>query len=101
MDITEVAHTIRKYYIRTGKVVPSDADTAMDWAITEFAEAKELLLARKADWVRNNPDDKEPFSKDRLAEELGDGIMMLLIAGYVEDVDPLQSMLDKLTKELT
>lgn len=93
----KVGHIIRVHYISSGKVVPPDADTAVAWAITEIAEAIELLLDRKEDWVRNNPGDKETYTPARLAEELGDAIMMLLVAGYVEDLDPLQAMIDKLS----
>ena len=78
-----------------------NVDEAMQWVETECAEVYELLLARKGGWVRNNPASKPEFSKEALAEELGDAIMMLLVAGYVEEADPLEALLEKMDRKLS
>lgn len=73
---------------------------AMGWINTEIAEVYELILDREADWVRNNPDGKPRFSKQELAEELGDIIFMVMLAGHSEGVDPLESMKNKMDRKL-
>ena len=87
---------ITEYYERRGMRWPATGDEALDWALTELAEAKELLLARKGDWVRNHPENKEDFTQQRFAEELGDLIMMTLVAGMVEGLDPLAVLEEKI-----
>jgi hypothetical protein len=77
-----------------------DADESLDWLLTELAEAKELLLARRGGWVRNHPADHPQFSSARFAEELGDIIMMALRAGMAETVDPLAALYTKIDNRL-
>lgn len=91
---------ITSYYTQRGLVWPPDADTALQWVVTELGEVTEVLLARKARWVRNNPEDKTGFSKDALAYELGDVVMMALVAGIVEGVDPIKALQDKMSRKL-
>lgn len=95
----QLAHQICEYYQLRGQKWPN-VEEAMMWLETECAEVYELLLARKDGWVRNNPANKPEFSKEALAAELGDAIMMLLVAGYVEDVDPMQALLEKVERKL-
>jgi hypothetical protein len=85
---------IERYY-EVRKLTWPNFKEAMQWMQTEVAEVYELDLARGT-WVRNNPDNKEPFSKERLAEELGDAIMMLIVAGRVEGVDPMLALQRKI-----
>lgn len=90
---------VQKYmHERKGFVIP-DARDAILWSQTEVAEAIELLMARKQ-WLRNHPVDKEQWSPERFAEELGDAILMLIIAGIVEDVDPTWAMMSKIADKL-
>lgn len=98
---THLAHRIVRYYFARGLVWPSDADTALQFLTTELAEAQELLLARKAEWVRNNPKDKPEFNKTKLGEELGDIIMMAMVAGLVEGVDPLACLEAKMRRKIS
>lgn len=86
------------YYMVRGLKWPN-TDQAMAWAITEYAEAVELLFS-KGDWIRNNPEDKEGFSKERFAEEIGDVIFMLLVACVNEEVNPFKALVDKMDKKL-
>ena len=97
MDYLELIK--REYKVR-GLKWPADADDATDWLLTELAEVKELLLARKGGWVRNHPGDHPGFSPELLAEELGDVIRMALVAGIVEGVDPLEAMVDKSAEKM-
>lgn len=97
MDIYEL---IARYYEHRHLIWPGNADTALDWALTEMAEAKELLLARQARWVRNHPQNEEPFSRERLAEELGDILMMVMVAGMVEGLDPIQALREKIERKM-
>ena len=91
---------IREYYEQRGLVWPADANEALDWAITELAEVKELLLARRGGWVRNNPEAHPDFNRQLLAVELGDLVMMTLVAGMVEGVDPLEALTSKINRKL-
>jgi NTP pyrophosphatase (non-canonical NTP hydrolase) len=77
-----------------------DVWEAMGWVTTELGEVYEQLLAKKSGWVRNNPDSKAPYSPESLAEELGDVIFMVMMAGYAEGVNPLQAMKNKMTRKL-
>lgn len=94
---------ITSYYQQRSLVWPTDADTALQWAMTELGEVMELLLSRKAEWVRNNPGehqyDEAQFLHE-LGEELGDVIMMCVVAGIVKGVCPVSSLLDKLDGKL-
>lgn len=57
---------------------------------TEVAEANEIYFAGDGrGWVRNHPENKPPYDKDRLGEELADAIVMLIRAGISQGVDPL------------
>ncbi len=76
---------------------------ALSWFNTELGEAMELYMAKPIEgrqWVRNHPEDKEPWSKERFAEELGDAIMMLVMMGLAEDVDPLWALHQKLQRKI-
>ena len=96
--MSDILEAIKNYYQKRGLVWP-DFDSAMKFVATEIGEVYEVDLARKT-WVRNHPENKPKFSKERLAEELGDVIFMLLVAGIVEDIDPFQAMLSKMEKKL-
>ena len=91
---------IERYYETRGYRWPS-AQEAILWTITELGEVCELLLARTVEWVRNNPDDKEKYSPERVEEELADAVMMLLVAGIVSDGAPLIALRRKMQKWLS
>ena len=90
---------IGEYYALRGLKWP-DTDEALMWVITEYAEVMELMLAKKGGWVRNNPDDHQGYSREAFAEELGDVIFMLIVAGMVEGVDPIGAMFDKMASKI-
>jgi len=94
-----VVEKIKEYYEKR-KLTKPNFDNAMKFVQTEIAEVYELDLDRSGDWVRNNPQNKPQFNKEDLAEELGDAIMMLIVAGIAEDVDPIQALLDKMERKL-
>lgn len=88
---------IEDYYGRRNLVWPDGAQAAL-WTLTELAEAVELELGRQAKWVRNHPESKERFSRARLAEELGDVLMMTLVWGMTAGIDPLAALTSKLRR---
>ena len=96
----ELVELIKKYYEGRDLKYP-DVWQSLAWATTDFGEVYELLLARQGGWVRNNPDDKASFTPEKFSEELGDVIMMLMVAGYVEGVNPIQSLKDKIARKLS
>jgi NTP pyrophosphatase (non-canonical NTP hydrolase) len=95
---TDLTELIIEYYEKRGLVWPS-FDDAIKFVVTELGEVLEVDLSRK-DWVRNNPENKPTFSKEALSTELGDVIFMLMVAGYVEGVNPIQSLKDKINRKL-
>lgn len=91
---------IERYYDARGLKRPSEWE-ALAWAITELGEAYEHLLAREGGWVRNSPESHpEVWDPSAFAEELGDAIMMLVMAGRVLGVDPLSALRRKLVTRI-
>lgn len=88
---------IRRYYAAR-KLKEPTAKEALLWAQTEMGEAIDLRMQLDGGWVRNH--EKEPYSPERYAEELGDAIMMLLKAGMAEGVDPLAALEEKLNRKI-
>jgi len=95
----EVYNLIIQYYKKRGLKWP-DFDNAMKFVLTEIGEAYEIDLSRVGGWIRNNPDAKPEFDKNALGSELGDAIMMLMVAGIVEGVNPLAALVNKINKKL-
>lgn len=88
-------------YFGVRKLVRPNVWKALAFADTERGEAMEVLLAKDNDgWVRNNPDGKPSWDQDLFAEELGDIIMMLIMAGFAEGVFPVTALLEKMKRKL-
>ncbi len=97
MDLLKI---IINYYEKRGLKWPS-FDNAMKFAIAEIGEVYEIDLTRYSGWVRNNPNNKPTeFDKEKLGDELGDVIMMIMVAGIVEEVDPLAHLVRKINVKL-
>lgn len=99
MNGNELTDLITEYYTARNLKFPNFHD-AMEFMHTELGEVYELDLARTGGWVRNNPENKPQFSKDELGRELGDAIMMLIVAGLAEGVDPLESLEHKIREKM-
>ena len=89
---------IRNYYKVRGLKWPT-IEQAMMWMQTEVSEVYEIIFAREEGWIRNNPD-KHKYVAPTLAEELGDAIMMLIVAGIIEGVDPLLALRKKMERKI-
>jgi len=98
IDPLVVANAIHDHFEGRGRLWPTIEDGLL-WIVTEIGECFELLSSKKA-YIRNNPQDKEPYSKERFAEELGDIIYMAMITGMVEEVNPLYALLEKMEKQI-
>ena len=72
---------------------------AMGWVGAEIGEVYEVLLSNGG-WIRNNPENHPPKDNNDLAEELGDVIFMLMLAGYSEGVNPLEALKAKMARKL-
>lgn len=81
-------------------ISPDNVWQALGFANTELGEVYELLLDREKTWVRNHPENKPKFSKEALGEELGDVILMIMLAGWIEGVNPIQALREKLQRKL-
>lgn len=106
MDSQSYLQRLIKYvWSHRQRVWPADIDEGIDWAITEIGEVKELTLARRGvergvQWVRNNPGDHPPYSKERLAKELCDVMMMVQIAGMSEGIDVIHELRKRLRNKV-
>lgn len=91
-----------EYYNKRGLTWPT-TEEALFFALTELGEACEWLLLKNPErrWVRNNPKDKATsFNKAEFGIELGDVIMMLIVAGLQASTDPLLQLREKLERKL-
>ena len=97
--LVDLRRAVSLYFDRTDKVWP-EAPAALLFAVQEIGEASDYLMPLLGDFVRNNPENHpEQFDTDGYGEELGDVILMALVAGYVSGVDPLAAMLKKIGAE--
>jgi len=97
-DAYIIASTIDFHFRGRGRVQPTVEDGLL-WMVTEIGECFELWSAQK-DYKRNNPDDKEAYSKERFGEELGDVVYMAIITGLVAGVNPLAAIFLKMKKQI-
>ena len=95
IDIVEAAN----YHFDGRKRVWPTTEDGLLWMVTEIAETFELVSARKS-YIRNNPENKEQFTKERFAEELGDVIYMAIVTGLVEGVNPIEAMFNKMKNQI-
>jgi len=96
MNLTE--QVIEYYKIRS--LNKPNIWESLGWAISELGEVYEVLMSWNSRWVRNNPQDHPVKTKEDLAEELGDVIMMIIAAGLSEGVDPIAAMRNKMKRKL-
>jgi NTP pyrophosphatase (non-canonical NTP hydrolase) len=97
--MSDLVNLIKEYYDYRDLKWPN-FDSAMKFVQTEIAEVYELDLAREGGWVRNNPQNKPTYNKEDMAKELGDCIMMLVVAGIAEGVDPIEALTNKINKKM-
>ncbi len=90
-----VESLIDEHHTRRGLKFPNEWE-ALAFAQTELGEVYELLLAEIPGWTRNHPERHEGFTGERFAEELGDVIMMVMMAGMARGVNPLDALAKKL-----
>lgn len=88
------------YYEARGLKWPSDYGKSMMWFNQERAEAEEIYLAKEGGWVRNHPEEAPEWNQERFTEELGDMLMMVIVAGLVEGVDPVTALRNKMKQKL-
>jgi NTP pyrophosphatase (non-canonical NTP hydrolase) len=86
-------------YAETRQYKMPDLWEAMAWVNAEIGEVYEVMLS-KGGWVRNNPDKHPEKGDEELAEELGDVIFMVMMAGYSKGVNPLEAMKAKMKRKL-
>ncbi len=96
MTLTE---KVKEYYEKRELKHPNIWE-ALGWATAELGEVYEVLMSMVGGWVRNNPDKHPQKTKEDLAEELGDVIFMLIVAGIEEGVDPIQALENKMQRKL-
>jgi len=90
---------IRNYYEIRGLKWPT-VEQAMMLMQTRVSEVYKIIFAREEGWAKNNPDKHKAHIASVLAEELGDAIMMLIVAGIVEGVDPLAALREKIERKI-
>ena len=95
----ELIEFIKMYYEGRDLKYP-DIWESLGWATAELGEVYEILLAQKGGWVRNNPENHTKFTDQDLEEELGDVVMMIMMAGYTRGLNPIKALKDKLARKL-
>ena len=94
-----VSDQIDLLYAAKGYKWPT-AEEALGFLATELGEAFEHLLAGKG-FVRNHPESKPQAGEwEGFSEELGDIIMMAMVAGMVTGHNPLKSLLNKINRKV-
>lgn len=97
--MSKLTEEIQEYYEKRELLRPNVWES-LGWATAELGEVYEVLLSWKQGWKRNNPEDHPMKTKKDLAEELGDVIFMLVVAGMVEGVDPIEALRAKMQRKL-
>ena len=93
-------HALIQLNFETMERTPPTTQEGLLWCLTELSEATEIAMGSDPKWVRNNPEDHEENSKDRLAEELGDLIYMAIVTAEAAGIpNPLVIMVDKIQKQ--
>jgi len=95
---SQLAKYVEEYFKARNLKIPTFFE-AMAWMQTEVGETYEVWLA-KFNFARNNPEAHPPFSEEKLAEELGDVLLMIMVAGLTQGVNPLWAMLRKMSKHI-
>ena len=97
-DSTDLVSLIQSYYEYRKLTQPTTLE-AVAWAVTELGEAMDHALMLSGDWVRNNPDD-HMATTEALCEELGDVIMMAIVAGITIGFDPISCLVCKINRKM-
>lgn len=97
--MSDLANKIEYYFNKRDLKWPN-TEKALMFSETEMSEVYELLLAEEGDWVRNNPEDKPEYNNEEFAKELGDVIMMVMVAGMVRGLDPIDALIQKMENKL-
>lgn len=97
--MNQLTEDVKEYFELRGLKFP-DVWRALAFLDTEKAEALELLLAKDGGWTRNNPENKAPWDQNDFADELGDIIMMAIVTGLAEGVDPIEALEKKMDRKL-
>lgn len=99
-DNSLTLNDVKEYYAARGLVIPNVWE-ALGWSATEGGEVYEVLLRKNQDWTRNNKAKEGiPYNSSDFADELGDQIMMLVVAGWVEGVDPIAALKEKMRRKV-
>lgn len=89
--------SIKRHFISKRRVRPT-VEHALGFITTESGEVWELWLSQFL-YVRNHPENKEEYSPERFAEELADIVYMCVIAGWMAQVDVIDTLEKKLAAE--
>jgi hypothetical protein len=81
IDQAKLIELYRGYFEFKGMKWPDTAHDAIDFAVTEVAEALDACLRREASWVRHNDRERD------LGMEIAQAIMMLTIAAEQDGID--------------
>lgn len=89
----ELLELVHSYFVLRKYVMPNP-DEALMFLVSEIGELADAMVHARKNWVRNNPGEKDG-SKEAIANEIGDVLMMLTALGITFGLDPLECMLDK------
>jgi len=92
--LTDLREIVNSYYRFRGYVEP-DASQALLFLVSEVGELADYLLHNQANWVRNNPENKNG-DRQALASEVADCLLMLVKLSDKLGIDPQQALIQKL-----
>lgn len=95
--VTWFEELLGEYYETRGLRRPAPEE-ALLWLVTEVGEAADEWMRIDKDWVRNNP--QPDYSPERFGSELGDVMLMAMVAGLADGVSPLEMLLEKMGKHV-
>ncbi len=89
-----IVDMVRRYYEFRGLKVPS-TEEAFLFLASEMGELADEIVSSRGGWVRNN----EGHTGEKVADEIGDTLMMLTILADSLGIDPVHAMITKMQKK--
>lgn len=97
--MSNLADEIKDYYGKRGLTIPN-LYQALGFVNQELGEVYDVVLNMDGNWIRNNPQNHQAKSLSELSDELGDVIMMVMVAGIYNGIDPIDSLREKMRRKL-
>ena len=100
MEIADIRKLVNEYYEIRGLAKPN-TNEAMLFLTSEIGELADMIVGSQKKWVRNNKA-KENITNylSYIADEIGDVLMMLTVVADTYALNPVDCMLEKMTRKI-